>query len=214
MAANPLAKLPTKRRNCFRSLRRRIAACQRCEGLNIPEQTMSAPGYGDPDAKIMLLGQSLHSYNPETPDRQIPFVGPSTIYDSGDILFEAIRYAGFQPEDLYITNAVHCHPPRNRWGKAEDRAAKECRPFLLREIQLVRPILIVALGNIPGRQLNIHTRDRICAIRPKIAGRRRKIWAVLVYHPAYYLRGRKDTQPFNEYFEWLLPRFMREKKRC
>jgi DNA polymerase len=174
---------------------------------------MSAPGYGDPNAKIMLIGQSLHSYNPETPRCQIPFVGPSTIYDSGNILFDAIRESGFAPRQLYITNVVHCHPPKNRWTQAEDRAAIECRPFLLKEIELVRPILIVALGNKAGRELDIHTRDRISAIHLPIGRRNRKFWAVLVYHPAYYLRGHKDTAPYKAYFKWLLNRFMRERKR-
>jgi DNA polymerase len=127
-------------------LNKKIASCHKCKGLNIPDKTMSAPGYGSKNAELFVIGQSLHSYNPETPDRQIPFVGPSTIEDSGNFIFDILNEAGYSFDDmnLFISNVVHCHPPDNRPSKTHEK--ENCREYLQAELEFVKPKKILLLG--------------------------------------------------------------------
>lgn len=180
----------SKKRVAFNKLDAEIASCSKCPGLNKPEDTMSASGYGVINSPIMFVGQSLHAYNNETPDRQIPFVGPSTRYDSGNILIEAIEETGFTFSDVFTTNAVHCHPPKNRASREGE--VGRCSEYLEREIKLVRPRVIIALGTSAvyalGR-LGItipHERAKIYRKRLRIC--RKLVGVCWVYHPAYLLR--------------------------
>ena len=184
----------------LRKLARRLATCIACPGLNIPQETMSAPPYGCPDSPVMLVGQSLHSYNRETPRRQIPFVGPSFIRDSGNVLIETIEAAGFKFADLFTTNVVHCHPPDNRASKPAETMA--CRHFLLTEIDIVRPKLIVALGNPAGIALDISVRNRVVPIHLRLQHGSFRTAGLLVYHPAYILRLEKVPEEASRIAEW------------
>lgn len=113
-----------------------IKRCRRCEGLNIPHVTESAPGYGCVSSPVVLVGQSLCE---KCMDTQIPFTG-----GSGDLIDEAIARAGRKKEDVFISNAVHCHPPKNRASLQHEIV--NCAPFLHRELELVRPRLVITLG--------------------------------------------------------------------
>lgn len=135
-----------EREAALKVLNKKIMSCRKCPGLNIPKETMAAPGYGDLNAELMVVGQSLHSYNPKTPDQQIPFVGPVESRDSGKILYKALEMAGysFEKKNLFITNVVHCHPPGNR--PSTDKERNNCAHFLGEELNLVQPKIILALG--------------------------------------------------------------------
>lgn len=113
-----------------------ISNCRRCRGLNIPKVTASAPGYGNLTSPVALVGQSLCEKCMET---QIPFTG-----GSGDLIDGSIKRAGQEKEDLFITNAVHCHPPKNR--ASFEHEIVNCSPFLHRELEIVQPRLVIALG--------------------------------------------------------------------
>jgi len=130
----------------FVTLNKMIKACRRCEGLNIPKKTMSAPGYGSRHAELFVIGQSLHSYNANTPDRQIPFVGPIESSDSGILLYEILEEAGysFDNNNVFITNVVHCHPPENRSSKSCEKT--NCSEYLEDELGLVKPKKVLLLG--------------------------------------------------------------------
>ena len=130
--------------------------CYKCPGLNIPRTTMSAPGYGSVPAECMVIGQSLHGYNPETPDRQIPFIGPVARHDSGKMLYEILRQAGYTIANgnLFVTNVVKCHPPNNRSSLPKE--ISNCQPYLVRELQLVKPKIIVVVGADARRALNLN----------------------------------------------------------
>lgn len=85
---------------------------------------------------VALVGQSLCEKCMET---QIPFTG-----GSGDLIDDSIKRAGYGKRDLFISNAVHCHPPKNRASHQHELV--NCSPFLHRELEIVRPRLVITLG--------------------------------------------------------------------
>ncbi|TRW86259.1 uracil-DNA glycosylase [Mycolicibacterium sp. 018/SC-01/001] len=120
-----------------------VKACRRCPGLNVPKKTEAAPGWGSIDSPVMLVGQSLCE---QCMEPQEPF------YEgSGSLLDEIFEKAGCHKADLFITNAVHCHPPRNR--PSDDLEIVNCSTYLYRELDLVRPRLIIGLGGDAKRVL-------------------------------------------------------------
>lgn len=166
-----------------------ISNCRKCPGLNIPKETMSAPGYGSINAELFVIGQSLHSYNSDTPDRQVPFVGPVKHQDSGIILYDALDHASysFANKNLFITNLVHCHPPGNRASKLEEKV--NCFNFLIEEIDIVKPKIILALGMdvINWFQLKQPMNGKYTVVQSKTWQDRKKIW-IAAYHPSYIMR--------------------------
>lgn len=104
--------------------------------MNIDGVTASAPGYGCLTSPVALVGQSLCEKCMQT---QIPFTE-----GSGDLIDEAIALAGREKEHLFISNAVHCHPPKNR--ASHQHEIVNCSPFLHRELEIVRPQLVITLG--------------------------------------------------------------------
>ncbi len=120
----------------MRTLATRIKNCTACPGMNIPEVTQAAPGYGSAQSPVMIVGQSLCGPCMAT---QIPFTG-----GSGRFLDRALAAARLTKEAVFTTNAVHCHPPNNRPSLPHE--IDNCRPHLRREIDIVAPRLIIALG--------------------------------------------------------------------
>lgn len=120
-----------------KALDSRIRKCHKCPGLNVKRLTDSCPGWGDLNAKVFIIGQSLHSPGIST---DLPF-----ILGSGFILDAALRLSGLLRKDVFITNTIHCHPESNRGSLEEEK--KNCLPFLIKEIEIVWPKLIVLLGN-------------------------------------------------------------------
>lgn len=166
-------------------LDRAIKACRKCEGLNIPGETESAPGYGNIMASIMFIGQSLCTQCMAT---QIPFTR-----GSGDILDEAFLLEGKMKSDFFITNVVHCHPPKNRASKPIEKI--NCGYYLMREILLVRPRVIVALGNDAkeyikywgGKFSSEQFKPLTSSLFKDFEAGPIKIKCAWMYHPAYFL---------------------------
>lgn len=113
-----------------------IRSCRACPGLNVSGLTESAPAYGDPSSPIVFVGQSLCRACMAS---QIPFTG-----GSGRLLDAALEKAGASKQLVFTTNVVHCHPPKNRPSKPHEIA--NCSPFLVTELSLVAPELVVGLG--------------------------------------------------------------------
>lgn len=113
-----------------------IKSRRRCEGLNIAGVTESAPGYGCLTSPVALVGQSLCEKCMES---QIPFTG-----GSGDLIDDGIARADRRKDQVFISNAVHCHPPKNR--ASHQHEIVNCSTFLHRELELVRPRLVITLG--------------------------------------------------------------------
>jgi len=132
-----------KKRRLMRKLWSVIRTCRQCPGLNRWEDTEATIGFGDLDSPVMFVGQSLHTIHPNFL-YQIPFVNPRGMPNSGNLIFEAVGEAGLNWWDVFTSNIVHCHPFKNRVSLPLEK--KNCKPFLLSEIGIVKPRLIVCLG--------------------------------------------------------------------
>lgn len=157
------------------------AGCQRCrlwEGrINV------VFGSGNPDADLMFIGEGPGA---EEDRRGLPFVGPA-----GELLTKIIEAIGLARDDVYIANIVKCRPPGNRDPLPDEAAA--CRGYLERQIDLVRPKIIVALGRVAAQSLLGNDLP---------LGRMRGSWssargipAMVTYHPAALLRNRHWKRP-------------------
>ena len=131
-----MAKMTDSRVRRMRTLATQIRGCTACAGMNIPEVTQAAPGYGSAHSPVVIVGQSLCGPCMAT---QIPFTG-----GSGRFLDRALTAAGLAKANVFTTNVVHCHPPNNRPSLPHEIA--NCRPYLARQIDIVAPRLIICLG--------------------------------------------------------------------
>lgn len=123
----------------------------------------------------------------------IPFVGAS-----GKMLNEMLLYAGVQREDVFITNALRCWHPDNKTPSV--REIKNCRPYLLNEINTVKPKIIIAIGRIPMTALGIKE-DQSAAVGKLHKSPYTTVPVFAIYHPAYILRNRKLKDTNFEYFK-------------
>ncbi|MGR8942593.1 MAG: uracil-DNA glycosylase [Gammaproteobacteria bacterium] len=152
-----------------------VAACTQC-GL-CQTRTQTVFGSGNKQADWMLIG--------EAPGQQedlqgAPFVGPA-----GQLLTEMLRAIGLDRDEVYITNILKCRPPGNRDPKPEEAAA--CRPYLERQIALIRPKIILAVGRIAAQTL-LRTDAPISKLRGRVHTLNQTP-LVVVYHPSYLLRS-------------------------
>lgn len=150
-------------------------ACSRC-GLSAT-RTNVVFGVGNPDADLMFVG--------EAPGHDEDLKGEPFIGRAGQLLTKIIEAMGFAREQVYIANVLKCRPPENRDPLPAEAA--QCEPFLIRQLELVRPKLIVALGRHAVKSL-LGTEERIARLR----GRFHAYHGVPVmptYHPAFLLRN-------------------------
>jgi DNA polymerase len=134
-------------------------------------------GEGDPDAAIMVVGEAPG----EEEDRSgRPFVGRA-----GQLLDKVFAAVDLHRDELYITNIVKFRPPANRNPKPEEIAASV--PLLVEQIRLVRPQIIVPLGNVPT-QWFLETKEGITRLRGRWASWH-GVRVLPMYHPAYLLRN-------------------------
>jgi DNA polymerase len=159
------------------ALRRRVAACTRCQLHETRTQTVF--GVGNPHARWMFVGEAPGAEE----DRQgEPFVGRA-----GQLLTAMLKAVGFGREDVYIANILKCRPPGNRDPKPDEAA--QCRGYLERQIELVAPALIVAVGRIAAQNL-LGTDAALARLRGKVHALGPRGWPLIVtYHPAYLLRS-------------------------
>jgi DNA polymerase len=169
----------------YQALTRQLKLCQKCEGLNVKGVTEGSPGFGNLNSKIMIVGQSLCRKCMES---QIPFTG-----GSGRLLDQAFNIANMKKSDVFITNVVHCHTPDNR--KSLPHEIANCSPFLLEEMQIINPKVIIPLGQ-----------DAIISILgmdawPTSVGKRVISSSHIVYpmyHPSYIMKcGRKAISEYS-----------------
>ena len=146
--------------------------CRLCES-----RTHTVFGETNPDAKIFFIGEGPG----ETEDRTgRPFVGRA-----GELLDRMIMGMGLKREDVYIANIVKCRPPGNR-EPAPDEVAT-CTPYLVRQIEIVRPRVIVTLGR-PALQYMLNQKISISRMRGQWQSWR-GIKLMPTFHPAYILRS-------------------------
>jgi DNA polymerase len=163
-------------------LRAAVAACQRCE-LHAT-RTQAVFGVGNPKARWMFIGEAPGADEDKQGE---PFVGRA-----GQLLTSMIRALGLRREDVYIANVLKCRPPGNRDPKPAEAAS--CRAFLERQVALVDPTLVVAVGRIAAQDL-LATETPIAKLRGKVHSFGSRSWPLLVtYHPAYLLRSPSEKR--------------------
>jgi uracil-DNA glycosylase family 4 len=136
-------------------------------------------GVGNPQARWMFIGEAPGM---EEDARGEPFVGRA-----GQMLNAMIRALGMRRDDVFIANILKCRPPGNRDPKPSE--ATSCRSFLERQVALVDPTLVIAVGRIAAQSL-LATDTPIAKLRGKVhafGARQRPL--IVTYHPAYLLRS-------------------------
>jgi DNA polymerase len=161
----------------WHELRAAVAGCQRCELHATRTQTVF--GVGDPGARWMFIGEAPGA---EEDKQGEPFVGRA-----GQLLTAMIRALGLRREDVFIANVLKCRPPGNRDPKPGEAAS--CRGYLERQVTLVDPTLVVAVGRIAAQSL-LATETPLAKLRGKVHSFGARAWPLVVtYHPAYLLRS-------------------------
>jgi uracil-DNA glycosylase len=158
-----------------------VRQCQRCELGS--QRTNAVPGEGHPKARIMFVGEAPGA---DEDAQGRPFVGRA-----GQLLEKIITACGLKREDVFIGNILKCRPPGNRDPRPEEIV--NCLPYLQRQIELIEPEVIVALGAHAARTL-LNTNKSIGQLRGHfeeyVAGiGRPPIKFMATYHPAYLLRN-------------------------
>lgn len=162
-------------------IRKELEGCKRCR-LNEGRSNIVF-GEGDPYAKLMFIGEAPGR---DEDEQGRPFVGRA-----GQLLTKMIEAMGFKREQVYIANIVKSRPPDNRYPEPDEVAA--CYPFLLRQIEAIKPKIIVTLGNLATQQL-LATKVGITALHGKFHDFH-GIRLMPVYHPAYLLRNPPMKKP-------------------
>jgi uracil-DNA glycosylase len=169
-----------QRADALRVIREEIGDCRRCPLHKGRNHLVFADG--DANAKLMFVGEGPGA---DEDAQGLPFVGRA-----GQLLNNMIVAMGLKREQVYICNIVKCRPPGNRTPEPEE--AHTCLPFLLRQIDVVRPQVIVALGATAATYL--------LGVRQPLAGLRGRVHAVrgaqliVTYHPAYLLRDPRQKK--------------------
>jgi uracil-DNA glycosylase family 4 len=161
-------------------LARTVAGCARC-GLHAT-RTQAVFGVGDREARWLFIGEAPGADE----DRQgEPFVGRA-----GQLLNAMIEAVGLKREEVYIANVLKCRPPGNR--DPQPIEVESCEPYLMRQIELIHPRLIVALGRHAAHSL-LKTEAPLARLRgQRLAYRGTPL--VVTFHPAYLLRNPIDKR--------------------
>jgi uracil-DNA glycosylase family 4 len=162
-------------------LREEIGDCRRCKLAE--HRTNIVFGVGNPDARIVFVGEGPgHDEDLQAE----PFVGRA-----GRLLTEIItKGMRLRREDVYIANVIKCRPPGNRNPEPDEVAS--CEPFLQRQIEIIRPRVIVALGTFAAQTL-LRTRTPISRLRGQWHDYH-GIRVMATFHPAYLLRNPHDKR--------------------
>ncbi len=154
-----------------------VSTCVACELHQGRKQTVF--GVGSQQADLLVIGEAPGAEE----DRQgEPFVGRA-----GQLLNEMLKAIGFNRSQIYIANILKCRPPNNRDPKPEE--AELCVQYLYRQIDLLQPKLILAVGRIAAQRL-LNTNMTLAKLRSKVHElKETQTPFIVTYHPAYLLRA-------------------------
>jgi DNA polymerase len=158
-------------------IRADLGDCTRCKLHGLGRKQIVF-GVGSPDARLMFVGEAPGA------DEDIqgePFVGRA-----GQLLTKIIQSIGLQRSDVYIANVIKCRPPSNRNPEPDEVAS--CQPFLFRQIDAIRPKVLVALGTFAAHAL-LGTDAPISRLRGRVHDFRGGIQLIPTFHPAFLLRS-------------------------
>src|SRR5437868_3058959 len=138
----PVLNQPQDKAAALRTIREDLGDCVRCK-LHRLGRKQIVFGVGNPNAELMFVGEGPGADEDEQGE---PFVGRA-----GQLLNNMITAMGLRREDIYIANVVKCRPPANRTPERDE--CETCSPFLLRQIETIKPKAIVALGAVAAKNL-------------------------------------------------------------
>jgi len=146
-----------------------VSVCTRCKLHH--SRRKAVPGVGNPHAEVMLIGEGPGFHENQ---QGLPFVGAA-----GNFLDELLENAGFNREEVFITNVVKCRPPGNRAPQVEELEA--CKPYLERQIAAINPDVIVTLGRFSMAHFINH--GKISSIHGRTYWSNGRM-VIPMYHPA------------------------------
>ncbi len=161
------------------SLREEIGNCTRCKLSKFRKNIVF--GEGSHNAKLMFIGEAPGK---EEDIQGIPFVG-----DAGMVLTRLIEKMGLKRSDVYIANIIKCRPPMNRDPEADE--IETCRGFIEKQIEIIKPEIIITLGRIALQSIMRNTELKITSARGNFF-EYMDIPVMPTFHPSYLLRNPKD----------------------
>lgn len=187
---------PEGRRHELQVLANKVAGCTRCAEL-ASTRTQTVFGVGPVDPELCFIGEAP-GYNEDAKGE--PFVGAA-----GELLNRIIAACGLKREEVYICNIIRCRPPGNRLPLPNEAA--NCREYLERQLELVRPRFICALGGCAAQNL-LDTKTGITKLRGRFYDFR-GIPVLCTFHPAFLLRSPDRKKDAWEDMKMLLARMGR-----
>jgi len=186
-AASSAPSSKTNKADKLAAVEERVRPCTKCPNL-ASSRTQTVFGVGNPDADIMFVGEAPGA---DEDAQGEPFVGRA-----GQLLTKIIKAMGFPREEVYIANVLKCRPdvPAGSFGNRPPtpREMQTCRPYLMEQIDIIKPKVIVALGAVAVEGL-LGTRAPMRELRGR--------WdsfngtpLMITYHPAYLLRNQSPSE--------------------
>lgn len=169
------------RKEALQEIRADLGDCQRCRLCQGRKHIVF--GVGNPRADLVIVG--------EAPGRDEDLQGEPFVGRAGQLLNRMLSAIGLSREEVYICNVIKCRPPENRDPLPDEVAS--CEPFLIRQLQSIRPRAILAMGRFAAQTL-LRTEEKISKIR----GQFREYQGIPVmptYHPAFLLRNPSQRRP-------------------
>lgn len=178
------------RLNLIKEIESSISQCKKCplyEG-----RTLTVPGEGDINSPIVFVG--------EGPGREEDLSGQPFVGRAGKLLTEILSAVKLSRKNVYITNIVKCRPPNNRTPLFEEM--ESCFPFLLSQLQVINPKLIVTLGSASLSYLLEKKNISITKMRGEIIHWKYGIDIFPMFHPSYLLRNQSKEPGSPKYLTW------------
>ncbi len=158
----------------YHRLCQKLRQCNKCPGLNIKRVTEVVCPWGNLNADIMFVGQSGHEPGMYS---QLPF-----ILGSGLLIDAALRLSGLNRRDCFFSNAIQCHPERNRASTEEEK--ENCLGYLYEVLDIIKPRIVIALGKDAEQSVG------------KYMSEREYEWKYLKYqHPASLIYSSPEARP-------------------
>jgi DNA polymerase len=177
---SPQRSMPESVFDRFKRLEARIHNCRKCPlGAT---RTHAVPGEGNKQADLMFIG--------EGPGRDEDLQGRPFVGKAGELLTRIIHAMGFRREDVYIANIIKCRPPDNRNPNRDE--IENCSNYLYEQLELVKPRVIVTLGNVPT-QFFLQVKTGITSLRGNFYPYG-NIQIMPTFHPSYLIRNENDRQ--------------------
>lgn len=170
----PVAKKSVPKSPELEKFQQEIKECTKCRLHQ--NRTKFVFGVGNPKAEVMFVG--------EAPGRDEDLKGEPFVGKAGQLLDRILASIGFTRQDVYIANMVKCRPPENRDPLPDEM--ETCHPYLLKQIEIIKPKMICCLGRISGQYL-LSTKETLGKLRGRLHDYK-GIKLLVTYHPAALLR--------------------------